>query len=267
MDKFKSFEEYVEITLSAQKRGLRNINCYLMPDEIKMLMQEDSLYYLNSDNVLQIIMKKDRYIKIYFYTNENFNFISFSSTLPIITDLPYSNKMPERLVVFREKLETQGFVLNSTTTRMSCTIFEESDIKIGDYVIEQLEEKDIDTIYDIWEENFDGVENLLYSKEEIKNNKNPVFLLKDRTGNVYGGAEILANGSYGWVQKIAIKKSQQGRGLGAILERFYINKCKSLGIKTLLLYTIDSNLNAQRFHKKFGFQPDGKYNCQFIYRS
>lgn len=265
MKNFKSLEEYIEITQQSQSKGVKNINCYLMPNEITELIDENRLFYIKNHDTLQIMVKRDRYFKVYLYGNEEFRFESFETDLPILIDIPYSIKMNSRLLEFKEKLEQQGFILNSTTTRMSCPIFD-ADCKLGDFVIEDLHNDQIEEVYNIWEENFDPIQNLLYSKEEIKNCKNKIYILKEND-NVLGAMEIVLNGTNGWVQHIAIKRECQGRGLGGILESFYINYCKSLGIKTLLLYTIDSNVNAQRFHTKFGFIPDGKYNCQFIFRS
>ena len=265
MINFKSLEEYIEITKQAQTEGLRNINCYLMPNEIADLVKNNQLFYLKNDSTLQLMVKKDRYFKVYWYCNENFKFEPFETILPILADLPYSVKMNDRLLNFIEKLENQGFKLNSTTTRMSCPIFD-AGYNLNGLKIEELKSNEIDEVYNIWEENFDPVQNLLYSKKEIENCENQIYVLKDEENKIYGAIEIITNGNYGWVQHIAIKSEHHGKGLGGLLESFYINKCKSLGIKTLLLYTIDSNLNAQRFHKKFSFTPDGKYNCQFIYR-
>lgn len=265
MKSFNSLQDFIEITKEAQKHGYKNLNCYLMPNEIIKLIGKNALSYIFNENTLQIIIKADRFIKVCFYAND-FVFTPFESNLPIIVDIPYSGKMNERMLDFKQKLLSQGFCLNSETTRMSLSNFDKMPINVEGFAIEKLNAHDIDEVYQIWEENFDAVEDLLYSKEEIKTCENKIFVLKDKENNIVGAVEIVINGMYGWVQKIAVKKFHKGKGFGGILERFYINTCKSLGIKTLLLYTINSNLNAQQFHKKFGFMPDGKYNCQFIYR-
>ncbi len=264
MIKFKSLDEFVTITKECQTKGFKNINCYLMPNEIIELINKDALYYLINDSTLQIIIKSDRYIKVAFYATE-LKVIPFDSECPIITDLPYTIKMNDRLLNIKESLLTQGFEVNSTTTRMSCPIFEAEDSLHG-YKIEKLQNHDIDKVYNLWEATFDNLLNLLYSKKEILEYKNQIYVLKNQEDELLGAMEIIINGNSGWVQHIAINPDFQGKGLGSILENFYINECKSLGIKTLLLYTIDSKLQAQRFHSKFGFKPDGKYNCQFVYR-
>lgn len=265
MKKFNSYQEYIDLSKQVQSKGFKNINCYLMPDEIIDLINKNKLFYLISEDTFEIIIKNDRLYKVSFYASE-FNFIPFENDVPIVVDIPYNNKMNEKMIEFREKLKNQGFYLNSSTSRMSCSDFDGSEILFKEYTIKEISSCDIDDVYNIWEENFDKVENLLYSKDEIKSNKNLIFVVKDKKENVLAAMELIINGRYGWVQKIAVKKTEQGKGIGGILERFYINRCKMLGIKTLLLYTIDSNLNAQNFHKRFGFKPDGKFNCQFVYK-
>lgn len=266
MIKFNNYDEFVEITKLVQQNKQKNMNCYLMPNEINELINKEKLYYIQNNSTLQIIIKHDRYYNVSFYSTENFEFISFNNNLPIITDIPYSIKIPDKTKNFVQALQEQGFKLNCESSRMSkkdtSPITSKTNISCN---ITNIKEKDIDKVYEIWENNFDYLTDLLYSKNEIYEHKNDIYVCKDDNENILGAMEIVLNGNTGWIQKIAIENNSKGKGLGTIMENFYINKCKTLGINNLLLYTINDNISAQNFHQKFGFNFDGKHNCQYLY--
>ena len=266
MKKFDSFDEFVDVTKQAQEQNMKNLNCYLFPDEIKLLIEKQSLFYVKNDTTLQIITKHGRYFKVYFYGTDNFSFVEFDNlSLPVITDISYSQNLKERDLILKQKLLNMNFEINSSSSRMTST---NADISIRgcDYLIEKMNKNQVQDVFDIWEENFDPIQNLLYDKSEILENINSIFVLKNKEKKVVGAMEIITSAKTGIIQHVAIKKEFQNKGLGSYLEAFYIKFCKSLGINTFLLYTIDDKLSVQNFHKKFGFDFDGKHNIQLIYR-
>lgn len=268
MIKFKNYDEYIEKTRQALERKLKNLNCFLLPEKIKQLIDEGILYYLEDENVFEIIVKNDEYYKVSFYSNDNFKFLNFDSDRPIITDLPYSNDMNDKVKKIATLFEKEGFAVNCKSSRMIKNDFNVPNFKYNTNVtIDSLSDKTIDAVVDIWQENFDKIQDLLYSKRELMKYADNIYVLKDEESNVIGAAEITIESGSGMISKIAIDKSYHGKGYGSFLEIFYINYCKMLGLKRLLLYTIDDNISAQNFHKKFGFVEDGKHNCQYIFKN
>lgn len=264
MKKFENFQEFTDTIINAQRSKLKNINCYLMPNEITALIENSQISYLSNESTLQIIVEHDRFVKVYFYGNENFSFIPFSCDKPIITDLPYAIEKGEKFQRLNEAL-TRNFALNSSATRMMLEIDDTQEFNSTDMTIDLMTPSEIDDVYQIWEENFDPNKNLLQSKAEIARDQNPIYVLKDKDGGIFGVSQLVIEGKNAWIQKIAIKRGCQGLGLGGILEKFCITLCKSLGIKKILIYTIDGD-RASSFHKKYGFYPDGKHTCQYILR-
>lgn len=264
MKKFENFQQFTDTIITAQHSKLKNINCYLMPNEITSLIENSQISYLSNENTLQIIVEHDRFVKVYFYGNENFSFLPFDCSKPVITDLPYAIEKGEKFQKIDAAL-TKNFVLNSSATRMMLDIDGEAEFDLADMTIDLMKPSEIDAVYQIWEENFDPNKNLLQSKAEIARDKDPIYVLKDREGNILGVSQLILEGKNAWIQKIAIKKGCQGLGLGGKLENFCITQCKTLGIKKILIYTIDGE-RAATFHKKFGFYPDGKHTCQYILR-
>lgn len=263
MKKFESIDEYYQIVSDTQKSKLKNINCYLLPNEINDLIKNSRIGYLADDNTLQIIVDYDRLVKVYFYGNEDFDYLDFDAQKPIVTDLPYVNEKDEKFHKNEKKLKDLGFAFSSSSTRMAYNNFDMQKCYENDLTIDKMRAEDVDYVYKIWEENFDPVHNLLFSKDEIIDNMDTVYVLRDKCGRVAGVTQLIVQGNMAWIQKIAIGKSHQGCGLGGVLEQFCLTTCKSLGIKKILLYTVDGT-TASTFHQKFGFVPDGKFNCQYI---
>lgn len=267
MKKFNTFEEYVDITKMAQLAKMKNINCYLFADEIKNLIKKEQLHYIINDTTLEIFVKHERYLKCYFYGKDDFSFVKpEGESLPIITDIAYSLSLKEKDLFFKQKLEGMNFNVNATSSRMASKTMD-CQTKFVGFKVEKAKTSYVNDILRIWEENFDPIQNLLYDKKEIEENIDSIYVLKNSDNCVVGAMQIVLNSKSGIIQHVAISKEYQRKGLGSILEIFYINYCKMLGINTLLLYTIDDNFNAQNFHKKFGFDFDGKHNIQMIYRS
>ena len=267
MEIIESFDVYNNLIKEAQQKNLKNFNCYLMPNEIKDLINQNKLFYVKSDNVLQIMIKEYYFFKVSWYANESFSFIKFDSVLPIITDLPYNIKMSEKQIKIADLITKQGFVVNCESSRMIKTNF---DIPLNEhlfegYTITKMGKSDVNAINKIWIDNFDPIKNLLNSESEIQAMSN-IYVCKNSENEILGAMEIVCEGNNGWIQKIAVDKSLQSKGIGSFMEIFYINMCKMLGLRNLLLYTIDDNISAQNFHKKFGFVPDGRHNCQFIFK-
>lgn len=268
MRRIKDINEYDNIINKATRNKFKNVNCYLMPNEIREYTKDERLFYLENDNILEIIEIHDLFCKVCFYAKDNIEFLKFDLNRPILLDLPYNNIKNEKFEKIDKNLKEVGFSLNSQSSRMikKDYIYKEysSDI-FKDFKIQKMENDELIDILKIWNENFNPLKNLLYSDNELLSHKNDIYVCIDKDNKIVGAMEIVINGKSGWIEKIAIKKDYQGRGIGTFMEIFYINLCKSLGIKNLLLYTIDDDYKAQNFHKKFGFEYDGKHNCQYIY--
>ena len=188
--------------------------------------------------------------------------------MPIITDIPYNKTLNEKQIAFSKKLESCGFVMNSIASRM-CKNIENEEIKnveMFGFKIEKASIDDLDAICEIWNENFEPIKNLMYSKNEIQQHLNDIYVCKSNNNEVIGAMGLVEINGYGWVEHISIKNSLQGKGIGSLMERYYINHFKMLGIKNLLLYTINDNITAQVFHKSFGFTYDGRCNCQYLFK-
>ncbi len=76
-------------------------------------------------------------------------------------------------------------------------------------------------------------------------------------GAVVGYAGLMAIGTEGDVQTIAVDERYQGNGLGAELLRDLIGESVRRGCAELLLEVRIDNFRAQRLYERFGFEPVG----------
>ena len=76
-------------------------------------------------------------------------------------------------------------------------------------------------------------------------------------GGIVGYAGLMAIGSEGDVQTIAVDDRHQGHGLGATLLTDLIEESARRGCAELLLEVRIDNFRAQRLYERFGFEPVG----------
>ena len=93
--------------------------------------------------------------------------------------------------------------------------------------------------------------------------KNPVEAIVEKGGEIFFGilkGEVVATvalmpTAYGALElnKMAVKKECQGRGMGHEILKFVLAKCRSNGVKEVELYSNLKLKNAIHLYHKFGF--------------
>ena len=93
--------------------------------------------------------------------------------------------------------------------------------------------------------------------------KNPVEAIVEKGGEIFFGilkGEVVATvalmpTAYGALElnKMAVKKECQGRGMGHEILKFVLAKCRSNGVKEVELYSNLRLKNAIHLYHKFGF--------------
>lgn len=76
-------------------------------------------------------------------------------------------------------------------------------------------------------------------------------------GMIVGYAGLMAIGTEGDVQTIAVDERLQGHGLGALLLTDLVDESARRGCEELLLEVRIDNFRAQRLYERFGFEPVG----------
>lgn len=84
-----------------------------------------------------------------------------------------------------------------------------------------------------------------------------ICLVAEADEKVIGYLIFYKNLDEGELLRIAVRRSSQRKGIGALLMKDLQLQCEKLGIKRIMLDVRKSNTRAQKFYKKQGFVVDG----------
>ncbi len=82
-----------------------------------------------------------------------------------------------------------------------------------------------------------------------------LHIIAEQCGVAIGCARVIFTENEAHIGRLAVKKSERGRGVGSGLCRFIISHCKEKGIFDIWL---NSQLHAYGFYEKLGFKPQGE---------
>ena len=116
--------------------------------------------------------------------------------------------------------------------------------------------KDLDTIKNILEDEFDDFWNYNILSSELKSSNSKYFVLK-QTDEIIGFAGILIVLDEAEITNIVIKKSYRGKHLSSILMKYLITYCVENNIKKIHLEVSSKNKIAINLYTKFGFTQVG----------
>ncbi len=88
-----------------------------------------------------------------------------------------------------------------------------------------------------------------------------VSLLALRGDEVLGYVMGGANGRFGYLQRLGIHASHQGKGVGELLSRHMINALQAMGVTSVMVNTQEENATALGLYHKLGFHatPERRY--------
>lgn len=141
-------------------------------------------------------------------------------------------------------------------------------IELNRVIIEPVQEKDLDQIYEIEMENF----KFFWSKNYILFNiRLPdafrKFYVAKVDDEVVGYVVCWLSDETAHIHNISVKKHYQNLGIGSKILDFLTEKLKEINIKIIMLEVRKDNILAIKFYKKFGFKdviikekfyPDGE---------
>jgi predicted GNAT family N-acyltransferase len=114
---------------------------------------------------------------------------------------------------------------------------------------------DIKNVYALRNEVFVNEQNVPPEIEIDEEDKHATHIIAEENGVTVGCARILFGDDGGHVGRLAVKRSERGRGIGGEICRFIISLCRERGYKRIWL---NSQLHAVGFYEKLGFSPCGE---------
>lgn len=123
-------------------------------------------------------------------------------------------------------------------------------------VIRKMREADVPQVARLEVESFPDP----WSEKSIEDSLEQTFsicLVAEADEEVTGYLIFYKNLDEGELLRIAVRRSSQRKGVGALLVKELELRCERAGIKRIMLDVRKSNIRAQKFYKKQGFVVDG----------
>lgn len=129
-------------------------------------------------------------------------------------------------------------------------------MNLNEVKISKMSIKDLNTIKNILEDEFDDFWNYNILSSELKNSNSKYFVLK-LADEIIGFAGILIVLDEAEITNIVIKKSYREKHLSSILMKYLITYCVENNIKKIHLEVSSKNKIAINLYTKFGFTQVG----------
>ena len=118
--------------------------------------------------------------------------------------------------------------------------------------VKKYESKYFSGLYEIEKEAFSDFWSEKGMKEELSLNQAHYYLAED-DGEIVGFAGFWLIVDEAEIMKIAVKKSERGKGIGNALLLALTEEAESMGAKKILLEVREGNAPARRLYEKHGF--------------
>ena len=264
-------EQYITLTTNSDRQDRRkNINCYLMAEELERIISEGRLFYRKNTAGYVFFVDKGHYYQMSLYIDPAISFFVDKKDKPIISEFLGNSAMPEKSRAAADILLNNGFSHSVTTSRMVLTIDEspESHAEETEYRAAYASVRNAEEIMAVWQTAFDPVVNLLPSREELDvliQNRN-IICAADNRGTIVAALQINYKKSGAWSWHVAVHPEYRGKGIGNILSRMYLSGGIESGINKYFLWVDQQNLSAINFHSKFGYKLENRFCEQYIQR-
>ncbi|MDG3087759.1 GNAT family N-acetyltransferase [Vibrio hannami] len=117
---------------------------------------------------------------------------------------------------------------------------------------------DYDQVIKLWS----GTEAMLLRDADSRTNierylkLNPgLSFVAQHSSEIKGAILVGTDGRRGYVQHLAVHKSERGNGIGKLLISSAIKALEANGISKTHLFVANDNINAQRFYESIGWLP------------
>ena len=130
-------------------------------------------------------------------------------------------------------------------------------MNLNEVKISKMSIKDLNTIKNILEDEFDDFWNYEILKSELESNNSYFFVAKNISGEIVGFAGIKIILDEADIMNIVIKKDFRNNGIGSLLLDYLISYSKSINLKTITLEVNEINIPAIKLYEKFDFEKLG----------
>ncbi|MCL2013540.1 MAG: GNAT family N-acetyltransferase [Oscillospiraceae bacterium] len=279
MNSVKNIEHFDELVSGCRERkNTGNINCLLLPDELESLTRAGTLYYEEFDGGLSFFHDREKYYILSVFSDKESPFYMKPKNKPVVTEFQGFNKLSAKSASMITRLEKFNFKASAVTRRMVVKTREfinnkkPVDTKTMGYKVMFAVPEHTAAIMEVWENSFDPAVNLLPAANELAEiirDGNVICAINEDNrviGNqVIGALQVGFNKEAGWIRHEAVLPEFRGKKIGSAMSGFFLDAAGKREVERIFLYVIETHDRAVNFHKKFGFEFDGRIMAQYIY--
>lgn len=268
-----NFEQYSFLIKDFQKQNPKGFsNCFLMPEEIKQLIEQRKIYFFKQRDWLFIVCDRNDYYSLYYYSSAcpckpNFQEIhSCCCDKIILSD-----------VVSRINSQKNDEALNML---LSCELFSEykvykrmilpaekevlSENLNSEYTFD-FQYENCEDLHFLWKTALDEKSTPLPNENDVKkleNNKNMLYIVNESKSLCAVGM-LNVQGKQALIEHIAVGNLHRRKGLAKYIVTKLISYGKEKGIKAFKLWVDCKNMPAIKLYDCIGFVEDGMICKQF----
>ncbi len=251
----KRLEEF----LDAHPTADRFTNSYMLPDEMIEHIRKGSLFYLEQDNGLVLLLKKEGFYRIYYYLRDLNTEIKLHSDQALVQELIYRgpDHFPESEVNFwikngfQKYLQRDNYCLNANCLNQDALRSSLVELEIRSLY----EMKEIDRADHLIRTYLDRYTGDILTKRELK-----IFGEQDDLigiflkGNLAGVLQAEFKNNVYWLGHMVVDQAHRGLNLSTHLLKAYLARGLELNCRQFQLWVIYDNSPALGLYHKYGFK-------------
>lgn len=267
-----SIEHFNDLVSSSRNKvRSKNINCYLLAEEIEIDIANSCFFYDESDAGLLIFREYQSAYYLYLFVNVDIVFHISKREKPILADFVGKHDLDENNRKCINLLLTNGFSHYITARRM-VKKYVSDDFMYNDftqpesfYRIGFADSSEIDAIYMLWSENLDIIANPFSKKwltEQIMQRN--IICAKAENGDVIGTIQIAQAGKLSYIGRLAVLPEYRRKKIAQSMMNYCLALSSQKDISKIALWVENSNKGAISLYSKLGFEFDGMLSEQYL---
>jgi ribosomal protein S18 acetylase RimI-like enzyme len=270
MDKIESYDQCVKLIKEfTRKAGHITTNCYILPNEMRHMIDSKLIYYQISKDILVLYIDESDYMHIYYWiTDETLPVIKQTEKVVVLDLVARGKENPEE-----QRWEKAGFKPYKLYTRMKYDLFnwhrhDISDLRDNLCAISPARASDLKNIYLLWRECLDWYSTPLPTESEIEwmAASGHIYCARHHT-DIIGAVYMDAASKSCVLKHLSIGRDYRRQGFGSFLMDYALKAMVEEGIEKCILWVDIDNTPAYENYVKYGFEQDGLWSRQMIWRN
>ena len=269
MNRIETYEQCIDVIKHfKEKAGHVKTNFYMLPDEMKKMINSRSIYYQMSHDLLLFYIEESDYLHVYYWAADR--------TIPIIKD---AGKVMVLDLVARdiENQEEQrwkkaGFESYKLYSRMKYDLGSWNGKGVGawrddTYLISSANINDIKGIASLWRVCLDCYSTSLPTLAEMEQlvAAQHIYCISQEQ-KIIGAVYMEVASKTCMLKHLSVDSLYRRQGLGSVLMNYALKKMVEEGVKNCVLWVDIENIPAYENYVKYGFKQDGLWSRQMIRR-